>query len=452
MSTVIRLKKGLDINLVGSAEKVISQAAKSQSYSVTPSDYVGVTPKMLVAQGDKVKAGTPLFFDKYRPQVLFTSPVSGTLESVVRGDKRKILEVLITPDAEIEYLPFNVSGWQSASRDGIIDLMLSSGMWPMVIQRPYGVIANPADRPKAIFVSGLDTSPLAPDVNFLIQNESKNLNAGIAVLKKLTDGAVNLTISDTVSAGVLTETKGAEVHHINGPHPAGNVGIHIHHINPINKGEVVWTIDIQHLVMLGRFFETGKVDMSKVIALTGSEITKPQYYKVISGASVLSIVDGKITRKEGIKPRILNGNPLTGSVASRDGYLAFYTNQITVLPEGDKYEFLGWAMPRFHRFSVSKSYFSWLCPKKKYDLDTNLNGGQRAFVMSGIYDKVLPMDIYPVYLLKAILAGDIDKMENLGIYEVVEEDFALCEFVDPSKMDIQQIVRNGLNLMIKELS
>lgn len=452
MSTVIRLKKGLDINLVGSAEKVISQVAKSQSYSVTPSDYVGVTPKMLVAQGDKVKAGTPLFFDKYRPQVLFTSPVSGTLESVVRGDKRKILEVLITPDAEIEYLPFNVSGWQSASRDGIIDLMLSSGMWPMVIQRPYGVIANPADRPKAIFVSGLDTSPLAPDVNFLIQNESKNLNAGIAVLKKLTDGAVNLTISDTVSAGVLTETKGAEVHHINGPHPAGNVGIQIHHINPINKGEVVWTIDIQHLVMLGRFFETGKVDMSKVIALTGSEITKPQYYKVISGASVLSIVDGKITRKEGIKPRILNGNPLTGSAVSRDGYLAFYTNQITVLPEGDKYEFLGWAMPRFHRFSVSKSYFSWLCPKKKYDLDTNLNGGQRAFVMSGIYDKVLPMDIYPVYLLKAILAGDIDKMENLGIYEIVEEDFALCEFVDPSKMDIQQIVRNGLNLMIKELS
>ena len=237
-----------------------------------------------------------------------------------------------------------------------------------------------------------------------------------------------------------------------GPHPAGNVGVQIHHIDPINKGDVVWTVDVQHVAMIGRFFRTGRVDMSKIVALTGSETAQPRYFSVITGLPINSIVRQKELRSQTEKVRIISGNVLTGRRVEPEGYLGFYSNQVTVIPEGDTYEFLGWGMPRLNKFSVSRSYFSWLSPKKHYRLDTNMNGGVRAYVVTGLYDKYLPMDIYPLYLLKAILAGDIDKMENLGIYEVIEEDFALCEFVDPSKTEMQAIIRQGIDLMIKELN
>lgn len=451
MSQVIKLKKGLDILLQGEAKRELTRLPLVHAYALKPEDFPGVTPKLLVRVDDAVKVGTPLFFDKYRPQVLFTSPVSGKVSAIVRGEKRKILEVVITPEAEQVYETFEMPAVGAADREQIKSLLLNAGLWPMIIQRPYGIIANPQDTPKSIFVSGFDSAPLAPDMNFVLENEAENLETGFALLGKLTDGKVYLGLKNGTS-GVLNRVKNAEIRLFEGPHPAGNVGVQIHHIDPINKGDVVWTVDVQHVAMIGRFFRTGKVDMSKIIALTGSETAQPRYFSVIAGLPINSIVRQKELRSQTEKVRIISGNVLTGRRVEPEGYLGFYSNQVTVIPEGDTYEFLGWGMPRLNKFSVSRSYFSWLCPKKHYRLDTNMNGGVRAYVVTGLYDKYLPMDIYPLYLLKAILAGDIDKMENLGIYEVIEEDFALCEFVDPSKTEMQAIIRQGIDLMIKELN
>lgn len=451
MSQVIKLKKGLDILLQGEAKRELTRLPLVHAYALKPEDFPGVTPKLLVRVDDAVKVGTPLFFDKYRPQVLFTSPVSGKVSAIVRGEKRKILEVVITPEAEQVYETFEMPAVGAADREQIKSLLLNAGLWPMIIQRPYGIIANPQDTPKSIFVSGFDSAPLAPDMNFVLENEAENLETGFALLGKLTDGKVYLGLKNGTS-GVLNQVKNAEIRLFEGPHPAGNVGVQIHHIDPINKGDVVWTVDVQHVAMIGRFFRTGKVDMSKIIALTGSETAQPRYFSVITGLPINSIVRQKELRSQTGKVRIISGNVLTGRRVEPEGYLGFYSNQVTVIPEGDTYEFLGWGMPRLNKFSVSRSYFSWLSPKKHYRLDTNMNGGVRAYVVTGLYDKYLPMDIYPLYLLKAILAGDIDKMENLGIYEVIEEDFALCEFVDPSKTEMQAIIRQGIDLMIKELN
>ena len=453
MSQVIKLKKGLDIRLQGEARRELTRLPLVHAYALKPDDFKGVIPKMLVRVDDVVKAGTPLFYDKYRPQVLFTSPVSGKVTAINRGDKRKILDVVIAPTDEQVYEPFEVPTEESADKENVTSALLSSGLWPMIVQRPYGIIADPGQTPKAVFVSGFDSAPLAPDMNYVLEKELDNLNTGFAMLSKLTPGKVYLGLKVGTS-GVLDRVKGVEVRAFDGPHPAGNVGVQIHHIDPINKGDLVWTVDIQHVAMIGRFFRTGRVDMSKIVALTGSETTDPRYFSVLSGIPV-----GSIARQVEIRPqragdrvRLISGNVLTGKKVEPDGYLGFYSNQVTVIPEGNKYEFLGWGMPRLDKFSVSKSYFSWLTPRKRYNLDTNMNGGVRAYVVTGLYDKYLPMDIYPLYLLKAILAGDIDKMENLGIYEVVEEDFALCEFVDPSKTEMQDIVRRGIELMIKELN
>lgn len=451
MSQVIKLKKGLDILLEGEAKRELTRLPLVHAYALKPEDFPGVTPKLLVRVDDEVKVGTPLFFDKYRPQILFTSPVSGKVSAIVRGEKRKILEVVITPEAEQVYETFDVPAIEATDREQIKSLMLKAGLWPMIIQRPFGIVANPQDTPKSIFVSGFDSAPLAPDMNFVLENEAENLETGFALLGKLTDGKVYLGLKNGTS-GVLNQVKNAEIRLFEGPHPAGNVGVQIHHIDPINKGDVVWTVDVQHVAMIGRFFRTGKVDMSKIIALTGSETAQPRYFSVITGLPINSIVRQKELRSQTEKVRIISGNVLTGRRVEPEGYLGFYSNQVTVIPEGDTYEFLGWGMPRLNKFSVSRSYFSWLSSKKHYRLDTNMNGGVRAYVVTGLYDKYLPMDIYPLYLLKAILAGDIDKMENLGIYEVIEEDFALCEFVDPSKTEMQAIIRQGIDLMIKELN
>ena len=451
MSQVIKLKKGLDILLEGEAKRELTRLPLVHAYALKPEDFPGVTPKLLVRVDDEVKVGTPLFFDKYRPQILFTSPVSGKVSAIVRGEKRKILEVVITPEAEQVYETFDVPAIEATDREQIKSLMLKAGLWPMIIQRPFGIVANPQDTPKSIFVSGFDSAPLAPDMNFVLENEAENLETGFALLGKLTDGKVYLGLKNGTS-GVLNQVKNAEIRLFEGPHPAGNVGVQIHHIDPINKGDVVWTVDVQHVAMIGRFFRTGRVDMSKIVALTGSETAQPRYFSVITGLPINSIVRQKELRSQTEKVRIISGNVLTGRRVEPEGYLGFYSNQVTVIPEGDTYEFLGWGMPRLNKFSVSRSYFSWLSPKKHYRLDTNMNGGVRAYVVTGLYDKYLPMDIYPLYLLKAILAGDIDKMENLGIYEGIEEDFALCEFVDPSKTEMQAIIRQGIDLMIKELN
>ena len=453
MSKIIKLKQGLDIQLIGKAGEKLTRVPVEGRYAVKPTDFHGVTPKLLVKVDDPVKAGTPLFFDKYRPEVVFTSPVSGKVEAIVRGEKRKLLEIVVAADGAQEYESFEIPTLSTATREQVCELMLKAGLWPFMIQRPFGVIANPADQPKSIFISGFDSAPLAPDMNYVLASELENLNAGVAVLQKLTSGRVHLGLRAGTD-GVMNKITGVEQHVFEGPHPAGNVGVQIHHIDPINKGEVVWTIGIQNLAILGRFFRTGKVDMSKTIAVAGSEIVDPHYYSIVSGAAVASIIKKSDIQPqaEGSSVRMISGNVLTGDKVEYDNYIGFYANMLTAIPEGDKYEFLGWAMPRFDKFSVSHSYFSWLMPRKQYNLDTNLHGGERPFVVNGLYEKYLPMDIYVVYLLKAILAGDLDKMENLGLYEVIEEDLALCEFVDPSKIEMQAIIRQGIDVMLKELN
>ncbi len=450
MSKIITLRKGLDINLEGKVQESLVIAPQASEYALSPLDFEGVTPKLLVKAGDQVKAGTPLFFNKYNERIIFTSPVSGTVAAINRGEKRKVLSVTITPDAVQTYEEFTKLDLQKSSREEIVELLLHSGLWPLIMQRPYGIIANPNDTPKAVFISAFDSAPLAPDYNFVLKGEEQNLQTGIEVMRKLTSGKVHLSVR-AKSEGQMSALKNVELHTFAGKHPVGNVGVQIHHIDPINKGEMVWTVNIQDLAIIGRLFNEGRVDMSRVIAVAGSEVEKPTYCRVVAGAKVDSILGGNIkVQKAGDSVRVISGNVLTGTKIAQDGYLGFYANMVTVIPEGDKYELFGWMMPRFKKFSVSRAYFSWLCPKKAYKLDTNMNGGERPFVVTGLYEQYLPMDIYPMYLLKACLAGDIDKMESLGIYEVTEEDFALCEFVDPSKIDIQQIIRNGINLMIKE--
>ena len=450
MSKIITLRKGLDINLVGKPQESLVDVPQASEYALSPLDFEGVTPKLLVKVGDKVKAGTPLFFNKYDERIIFTSPVSGTVAAVNRGEKRKVLSVTVTPDVRQEYEAFEKPDLGKATREQIVELLLKSGLWPMIVQRPYGIIANPSDTPKAVFISAFDSAPLAPDYNFALKSEQKNLQAGINLLRRLTSGKVHLSMR-AKAEGQMPSLQGVELHSFAGKHPVGNVGVQIHHIDPINKGDIVWTVNIQDVAIIGRLVNEGHVDMTRVIAVAGSEIEHPQYVRVVAGAKVDSIVKGNVKPQgEGNHIRFISGNVLTGTKTALDGFLGYYANMLTAIPEGDKYELLGWAMPRFNKFSVSRAYFSWLCPRKAYNLDTNLNGGERPFVVTGLYERYLPMDIYPMYLFKACLAGDIDKMENLGIYEVVEEDVALCEFVDPSKIEIQQIIRDGINLMIKE--
>jgi len=447
MSKIIKLRKGLDIKLQGKASLTLAEAPQAATYAVSPLDFEGVTPKLLVQVGDKVKAGTPLFFNKYNERVMFTSPVSGVVSAVNRGEKRKVLNVTVEADAVQEYESFDLPALKAENREKVIDLLLRSGLWTTVIRRPYGIIADPTETPKAVFVSAFDSAPLAPDYNFVLKSRTADLQKGLEVMSVLSGGKVHLSMR-AGAEGIFASLKGVELHSFEGKHPAGNVGVQINRIDPIAKGEVVWTINIQDLAVIGRLFNEGRVDMHKTIAVAGSEVVNPQYVSIISGAPVQSVLAGILASKEGV--RIISGNVLTGTATAADGYIGFYANMVTVIPEGVHHEFMGWLAPRFDKFSVSRSYFSWLRPKKEYRLDTNTNGGVRAFLVTDIFDKYVPMDIYPMYLFKAIEAGDIDKMENLGIYDVVEEDVALCDFVDPSKNELQSLVRQGINLMIKE--
>lgn len=450
MPDVIKIKKGLDINLLGEADKVLNDLEVSL-YAIKPTDFHGVFPKVMVKEGDTVKAGSILFYDKYRDQIRFTSPVSGTIKEIRRGAKRVLLEIIITPDSKQEYEDFGKADPDTLTRDQIIEKLILSGVWPNIRQRPYDIIANPADQPKSIFISAFDTSPLAPDYNFIMNNYVQEFLTGINVLKRLTKGRVylNLRAGDNHSEA-FTRASGVEINYFAGPHPTGNVGVQINKLDPINKGEVVWHIRPQEVAIVGRLFLEGRYNAERIIALTGSEVLKTGYFRVKTGATILEMVENNV--REG-KVRFISGNPLTGQKIDKHGFLGFYDSQVTVLPEGDYYEMFGWLKPGFHKFSFSRTFFSWLHPKnRKYRLDTNLHGGPRAFVMTGEMEKVFPFDIYPLQLLKAIIVEDIDAMENLGIYEVAEEDFALVEFIDTSKTDIQALVRKGLDLMRKEMS
>ena len=447
MSETIKLRKGLNIKLKGSAKLELETLPVPATVALKPTDFPGLTPKLKVKADTIVKAGEALFYDKYHPEIIFTAPYGGKIVSINRGERRRILEVVLETDVKAGSVEFKKADPNSLSGEEVKELILNSGLWPFIKKRPYGVIASPSEKPGSIYISTFDTAPLAPDYNFVLKGQMGTFQTGINALAKLTDGKVNLGVSANSD---FTATKNVVINTVEGPHPSGNVGIQIHNTAPINKGDVVWTVNVQDVLFIGRLFETGKVDFTKTIALAGSEVEKPMYYKTILGANVNSLIDHKLV-KANYKQRIISGNVLTGTRIKPQNFIGFYDSVVSVIPEGDEYEFLGWAMPGIDKFSASKTFLSKLFPKREYEMNSNLHGGERAFVLSGQYEKLVPMDILPVHLLKAILVNDIDKMEQLGIYEVIEEDFALCEFACTSKIKVQDILRTGINTMIKEL-
>lgn len=449
MSKHFKLKRGLDIRLKGAAEPVLKDAPAPRTIALKPTDFFGLTPKLSVKADTRVKAGDALFFDKYHPEIIFTSPVSGTVSAINRGERRKILEVVVEPDREQEFRTFTAADPLTLTRKEIKKQILASGLWPFVKQRPYGILARPEDTPGHIFISGFDSSPLAPDYEFIFKDDREALQQGINALSKLTDGSVYVGLSPAQKNGIFASLNNVVINTFEGPHPAGNVGVQIHHVSPVFKGDVVWTISPQGVVYMGRLFREGRLNLSKIIALTGSEVKKPHYYKTIQGAELTDLLSNT-TKKENHE-RVISGNVLTGTKTDPDDHLGFFDQMITVIPEGDDYELFGWALPGNDKFSASNTFLSRLFPKKEYVLNANLHGGERAFVMTGQYEKFLPMDILPVYLLKAVITNDIDRMEQLGIYEVIEEDLALCEYADTSKINVQQILREGIHAMIKEV-
>lgn len=442
----------------GVAVTTVSKTVTPEVVAIKPTDFKALVPKLLVREGDAVKAGTILFCDKKRPEIGFAAPCSGTVEAIVRGDRRKLLEVRIKADQTTDYINFSIPDLNGITREDVIRILLESGLWPVIKQRPFGTVANPADEPKAIFISGFNSAPLAADINFTLKDEIDSIQTAVDVLRKLTKGAVNIGLAAAdYAASPLYKIKGANHYTFSGPHPAGNVGIQIAHISPMKKGEVAWTVDAVNLAAIGKLFKKGIVDMSRLVAVAGPRVEKPCYVKTIPGASIkefLPFIAGGQAEICGqqVGNRIISGDVLSGTKVSEEGFLGYYDTLVTVIAEGNYCETFGWAKPfRPKKFSLSRSYFSWLTPSKRYDADANLNGGVRAFVVTGLYEKVLPMDIYPVFLLKAILAENIDEMEKLGIFEVVEEDLALCEYVCPSKIDVQAIVAKGIEIMIKDM-
>ena len=453
MSNNIKLRRGLDLPIAGAAARKVGMAIVPDVIAVKPADFKGFTPRLLVREGDKVAAGSPIMADKQSADILLTAPVSGTVDRIVRGEKRKLLEVRIKADETQEYIDFGTNNPVKMTAADVKALLCKSGLWAGIVQRPYGIVADPALEPKAIFVSAFSTAPLAADTEFTLKDDLANIQAGVDALSKLTKGGIHFSIdAKTASSSPFHKVERVIMHEVSGPHPAGNVGIQIANISPICKGETVWTVSLLMLAAIGRLLNTGKVDLRRKVAVTGPLAKDPCYVEALPGMPVKALAPFYDNGKGDI--RFVSGDVLTGTSVGEDGFLGWFDDQVTLLHEGTEREILGWAKPfRFNQFSATRTYFSWLLPKKKYAMDTNVHGGPRAFVVSDLYNKVLPIDsFFPVYLIKACLAGDIDNMEKYGIYEVLPEDLALCEFIDPSKNDIQAMIQNGIDLMIKEMA
>ena len=439
----VKLKRGLDIKLKGCAERKVVDAASCEVVALVPDDFYGIVPKLLVREGDAVKIGTPVFYDKNHPEVKVVSPVCGEVKAVNRGERRKIMSVEIALSGEQNQEEID------APKEDVFKILLETGLFAFFKQRPYDIVADPNSKPKSIFISAFDSAPLAPDYDFVLADEKAYFQKGVDELAKLSEVYVGVRANS-----IFADVQNAKVTAFDGPHPAGNVGVQINHLNPINKGEVVWVVNPADVAIIGKYFATGKLDFTRIVALAGSEVKNPCYVRAMLGAPISAVVNGNVNKDRTL--RYINGNPLSGVQTAENAYLSAVAHQVTVIPEGDDVnEMLGWIAPRFSQFSVSRSYFSWLrnlfC-KQGYTLDARVKGGERHMIMSGEYDSVLPMDILPEYLIKAIIAWDIDKMEALGIYEVAPEDFALCEFVDSSKLELQHIVRKGLDDLREEMA
>jgi len=448
MSKDISIKKGLDISLVGDAKQVTTQILAGGVYAIRPSDFHGITVKLVAKEGSEVKAGDTLFYSKSDERILFPSPVSGKVTDVIRGERRRVLAIIIAGNTTQEYKDFGVKDVDKMSTEEVKNHLLSSGCWPFVKQRPYDVIANPNQSPKAIFISAYDSAPLAADLDYTLKGKELELQLALTAVGKLSEGKVHVSVGENTNSP-FSNLEGIELHKVSGPHPVGNVGTQISQIDPINKGEVIWVVSPQDLLVIGELLLSGKLNVTRTIALTGSKFNKPKYVTAIAGAQINGLVENNL---ENNNTRIISGNVLSGNHIKEEDFIGYYDNQITAIPEGDDYEFFGWNKPIFNKISTSRALtFSWLTPKKKYDLNTNTNGEHRAFVITGSYEKVFPLDIYPMQLLKACMYKDLDEMEALGAYEVAPEDFALTEFICVSKQPHQKIIREGLDLMREEL-
>ena len=455
MASRIKIKKGLDIPLLGKVQETFLGEVKSDVLKICPEDFAGVTPKLSVRVGDEVKAGAALMYDRNHPSVKVASPISGVVTAIDRGEKRRILNITVERKGENEFVDFGIKNALTMKPEEVKEYILDAGLWFLVKQRPYDVVANPEKEPRDIFVTGFSSAPLAPSYDFILKDQDKDVQAGLDALSKLTKGKVYLSISPKTTSKALRNAKNVVVTEFDGPHPAGNVGVQINHLKPINSGETVWTLNVLDVALIGRLFNTGKVDLTRIVALTGSEVEKRGYYKMLIGTPLTEVL-APIAKSADINLRYICGDPLTGRKIEKDGVLRAYDSQITVIPEGDdKHELLGWATLSPNKYSAGPTYLSSLLHKigvkDKFRIDARIKGGPRAMIMSNEYDQVFPMDIYPEFLLKSIIAFDIDKMINLGIFEVAPEDFALCEFVDTSKIEIQRIVRTGLDMLRKEV-
>jgi len=448
MSKDIRIKKGLDIKLVGEALQTTNELQVKGMFALKPQDFHGIIPKLIVKEGAEVKAGESVFYSKSDDRILFPSPVSGKVTEIIRGAKRKIVSIKIAADGKQSFKDFGKQDPDKLSAEEVKNHLLKTGCWPFIKQRPYDVIADPNQTPKSIFVSAYASSPLAAKYDYTLAGKEKELQAALTAISKLTAGSVHVSVGKG-SNSPFSELKNIELHKVSGPHPIGNVSTQISQIDPLNKGEVVWVINPHDLLIVGELLITGKFNFTRTLALTGSQFQNPSYVSVVAGASISNVVANNIINDH---TRIISGNVLSGTQVSEDDFLGYYDNQITAIPEGDDYEFFGWNKPVFNKISPSRALtFSWLTPNKKYDLNTNTNGEHRAFVVTGSYENVFPLDIYPLQFLKACMYQDLDEMENLGGYEVAPEDFALTEFICVSKQPHQKIVREGLDLMKEEL-
>ncbi|WP_299099126.1 Na(+)-translocating NADH-quinone reductase subunit A [uncultured Winogradskyella sp.] len=449
MSKDIKIKKGLDIKLVGEAEKATENAIISNFYSIRPEDFHSIIPKLVAKEGTRVKAGETLFYNKDNEAMKFVSPVSGEITEVQRGPRRRIDAIKITADKEQAYVDHGKFDLTSDAEKTKAHL-LATGCWSFIKQRPYDVVAKADVTPKNIFISGYASAPLAADLDFTLAGKEAELQAAVTALAKLTEGSVHISVGKS-SNSPLANLQDAITYKVSGPHPSGNVGTLINKVSPVNKGEVVWTVNAQDLVIIGELLLTGKFNAERVVALAGSSVKKPRYFRTKLGSEIATMIYDNGVERDG-NDRIISGNVLTGKQVAPDGFLDYYSNVITVIPEGDDYEFFGWNKPVFNKVSTSRALtFSWLSPKKKYDLNTNTNGEHRAFVTTGTFEEVFPLDIYPMQILKACMYQDLDEMEALGMYEVAPEDFALTEFVCVSKQPHQKIIREGLDLMLKEI-
>ena len=448
MANIIKLRKGLNINLKGKAKSEKLTVKPQGEIGLVPDAFVGMTPKVVVKEGEMVKAGDALFVNKQYPDVKFASPVSGVVTAVERGERRKVLCVKVKCDAEQKFVDFGQRDVSKMDGEAVTKALLEAGLFGYINQLPYAISTNPDSKPKSIFVSALRDMPLAADFEFELAGNEKDFQTGLSALAKI--AKTYLGVGANQKSPALLSAKDVEVNVFDGPCPAGNVGVQVNHLDPVNKGEVVWTVDPSAVIFFGRLFNEGRVDLRRTVAVVGSEVENPAYADVLVGEPAKTLLNAAGI-KSGKKVRIINGNALTGKPITENDYIGGHTSEITVIPEGDDAdEMLGWILPRFKQFSVNRSYFSWLCGKKDYALDARVKGGERRMIMSGEYDKVLPMDILGEYLIKSIIAGDIDKMEQLGIYEVAPEDFAVAEFVDSSKLELQKIVREGLDMLRKE--